>query len=108
MKLLYPILLVPILPVVPMDYRFNESYPFVCIGDVWSAEGAKKQLKGNKPKKTTTAKEREKEGERDGEREKQTQNFHVLHVTVTKQNKKNALEEPVQNFPARRGSLLAE
>ena len=51
MKLLYSILLVPILPLVPMDYRFNESYPFVYIGHVWSVEGAKKQLKANKLKK---------------------------------------------------------
>ena len=108
MKLLYSILLVPILPLVPMDYRFNESYPFVYIGHVWSVEGAKKQLKANKPKKQQQQKRgRKRERGMERERKKQTQNFQLLHVTVTKQKKK-ALEESVQNFPARRGSLLAE
>ena len=27
--------MVPIEPLVPMDYQFDESYPFVYIGHVW-------------------------------------------------------------------------
>ena len=52
-----------------MDYRFNESYPFVYIGHVWSVEGAKKQLKANKPKKQQQQK-RERKRERGMAREK--------------------------------------
>ena len=33
-----PFLLVPILPLVPMDHRFDESYPFVYIGHVWAID----------------------------------------------------------------------
>ena len=75
MKLLYPFLLVAILPLVRMDYRFNESYPFVYIGHVWSVEGAKKQLNANKPTKQQQQKrgrKRERGMERERERERET------------------------------------
>ena len=35
----HPFLLVPILPLVPMDHQFDESYPFVYIGHVWRQFG---------------------------------------------------------------------
>ena len=38
-------LLVTILPLVPMDHRFDESYPFVYIGHVWQNEANRQQEK---------------------------------------------------------------
>ena len=41
--------MVPIVPLAPMDHQFDESYPFVFIGHVWSPYGkftlARQELK---------------------------------------------------------------
>ena len=72
-----------------MDYRFNESYPFVFIGHVCQSVSQKATLQGQQTKKNNDSKRGGERG-REGWRErKQTQSFHVLHVTVTKQKKRS-------------------